>query len=59
MKWIRNYKLFKESKETTSTYSTKNIVQEICISMVLLNNDFLDNILDRGLNNGFFSVLDL
>jgi hypothetical protein len=49
MKWIRNYKLFKESKETTTTYSPKNIVQEICISMVLLNNDFLDNILDKGL----------
>ena len=53
MKWIRNYKLFKESKETTSTYSTKNIVQEICISMVLLNNDFLDNILDRGLKSRY------
>jgi hypothetical protein len=49
MKWIRNYKLFKESKETTSTYSPKNIVQEICISMILLNNDFLDSILDKGL----------
>ena len=49
MKWIRNYKLFKESKEIISTYSPKNIVQEICISMVLLNNEFLDTILDKGL----------
>jgi hypothetical protein len=48
MKWIRNYKLFKENKETNS-YSSKNLIQEICISMILLNNDFLDNILDRGL----------
>ena len=48
MKWLRNYKLFKENKETNS-YSSKNLVQEICISMILLNNEFLDNILDRGL----------
>jgi hypothetical protein len=48
MKWLRNYKLFKENKEINS-YSSKNLIQEICISMILLNNDFLDNILDRGL----------
>lgn len=45
MKWIKKYNLFKEAKE----YSNKNIISEICISMVLLNNEFLDNILDRGL----------
>ena len=45
MKWIKNYQLFKEAK----TYSNKNLISEICISMVLLNNEFLDNILDRGL----------
>ena len=45
MKWIKDYQLFKESK----TYSNKNLISEICISMVLLNNEFLDNILDRGL----------
>jgi len=49
MKWIKNYKIFKESKQEGSTYSNKNIVQEICTSMVLINNEFLDNILDRGL----------
>lgn len=53
MKWIRNYKLFKESKETTNTYSSKNIVQEICISMILLNNNFLDSILDKGLKSRY------
>lgn len=47
MKWLRNYTLFKESK--SESYSNKNIVHEICVSMVLLNNQFLDNILDRGL----------
>jgi hypothetical protein len=45
MKWLKNYQLFKEAK----TYSNKNLISEICISMVLLNNEFLDNILDRGL----------
>jgi hypothetical protein len=45
MKWLKNYELFKESK----TYSNKNLISEICISMVLLNNDFLDKLLDMGL----------
>lgn len=45
MKWLKRYELFKESK----TYSNKNLISEICISMVLLNNDFLDKILDLGL----------
>jgi len=55
MKWIRNYKLFKEAFETPvekpvkPVYTNKNIIHEICVSMVLLNNNFLDNILDRGL----------
>jgi len=55
MKWIRNYKLFKEALETPvekpikPIYSNKNLIQEICVSMILLNNNFLDNILDRGL----------
>lgn len=45
MKWLRKFELFKESK----SYSNKNLISEICVSMVLLNNEFLDNILDRGL----------
>jgi hypothetical protein len=45
MKWLKDYQLFKESKN----YSNKNLITEICVSMVLLNNEFLDNILDRGL----------
>ena len=59
MKWIRNYKLFKEAigtqveaqveKQVKPVYTNKNIIHEICVSMVLLNNSFLDNILDRGL----------
>lgn len=45
MKWIRNYNLFKESKQ----YSNKGLITEMCVSMVLINNEFLDSILDRGL----------
>ena len=45
MKWIKGYQLFKESKN----FSNKNIISDICVSMVLLNNEFLDNLLDRGL----------
>ncbi len=45
MKWIKGYQLFKESK----SFSSKNIISDICVSMVLLNNEFLDNLLDRGL----------
>ena len=46
--FIKNWKLFKESRNN-SQYSSKNLISEICVSMVLLNNEFLDNILDRGL----------
>ena len=48
MRYLRNYKLFKEAK--TENYSNKSLVYEICVSMVLLNNEFLSNILDRGLS---------
>src|ERR1022692_3728855 len=46
MKWLKKYTLFKESK--SDTYSNKNIVFEICVSMILLNNEFLDPLLDKG-----------
>ena len=46
MRYLRNYKLFKEAK--SENYSNKNIIHEICVSMVLLNNEFLSSILDRG-----------
>ena len=60
MKLFKNFKLFREStfinktqaqddiKKPKSIYKTSNLVSEICISMILLNNEFLDNILDRG-----------
>jgi hypothetical protein len=48
MKWLSKYKIFLESKKEIK-YSNKKLINEICVSMVLLNNEFLDNILDRGL----------
>ena len=45
MKWLRKFELFKESK----AYSNKNLISEMCVSMLLINNTFLDNILDKGL----------
>lgn len=48
MKFIKTLKLFKESVENKKkTYNSKNLISEICVSMVLLNNTFLDNLLDR------------
>ena len=45
MKWLKKYELFRESK----SYSSKNLITEVCVSMILLNNEFLDHILDRGM----------
>ena len=50
MKWVKKYELFKESKENKIS---KNIIKNICVSMILLNNEFLDNILDRGLKSRY------
>lgn len=49
MKWLRHFDIFKESKNNNTYYKEQNFVFEICVSMCLLNNEFLDNILDRGL----------
>lgn len=47
MKLYKKYSLFLESKNNVKT--KKNIVRDLCVSMLLINNTFLDNILDRGL----------
>lgn len=50
MKFLKSPYLFESNSSNTKTYYTpKNLVFEICTSMVLLNNEFLDNLLDRGL----------
>ena len=42
------FKDFSEYIKESKQYKPENLVQEICVSMVLLNNEFLDNLLDRG-----------
>jgi ssDNA-specific exonuclease RecJ len=49
MKWLRHFELFRESKE----YSTKNLIVELCVAMVLINNEFLDKILDQGIKSRY------
>lgn len=47
MKWIKKYEYFKES--INNKYGSKNLISEICTTMVVLNHEFLDKILDMGL----------
>lgn len=49
MKFLKSHYLFENNLNTKSYYNPKNLVFEICVAMVLINNEFLDNILDRGL----------
>jgi len=59
MKWLKDFSLFREAKVSfpveaqndleKAIYKPTNLVTEICVAMVILNNEFLDNILDRGL----------
>jgi hypothetical protein len=48
MKWVKKYSIFKESLQS-SKIKSKDIIKNICTSMVLLNNEFLDPLLDKGL----------
>jgi hypothetical protein len=69
MKWLRNYRLFKEAVQMQAqaqndlpakpSYSSKNLISEICVSMLLLNNSFLDNLLDRGLKARYSENSDI
>lgn len=43
----------KEPKEEKIIYKPTNIVQEVCVAMLLLNHGFLDNILDKGLKHRY------
>ena len=44
MIWIKNFSMFKESLN----YKNENLVRDLCVGMLLINNNFLDNILDKG-----------
>lgn len=57
MKWLRGYKLFTEARQEKVSY--KNLIHEICTCMVLLNNEFLDNLLDRGLKARYSENSDI
>jgi len=48
MKWIKKWGLFRESLESKNVLK-KNPIDELCVAMCLINPNFLDNILDRGL----------
>ena len=57
MKWLRGYERFVEAKTQfkvqaqndleKTIYKPTNLITEICVAMILLNNEFLDNLLDR------------
>lgn len=48
MKWVKKYNFFKESLQSNKIKS-KDIIKNICTAMILLNNEFLDPLLDKGL----------
>lgn len=61
-KIITNYKRF--SLNESVNYSSKGLIIELCVSMILLNDGFLDNLLDKGIkarytNNSRTFLLDL
>jgi len=60
MKWLKPYEIFLEQQnqflpqsqveiKTPIKYNSKNLISELCVGMLLLNNNFLDDLLDRGL----------
>jgi hypothetical protein len=69
MKWIRGFELFLEAQSQfkvqaqndleKTIYKPTNLITEICVAMVLLNNEFLDNLLDRGLKSRYTESSDV
>lgn len=63
MKWLKGYELFLEAQNQFKVqaqddlekviYKPTNLISEICVAMILLNNEFLDNLLDRGLKGRY------
>ncbi len=51
MKWLKQYTLFKEAKEFK--YNNSNIVTELCVAMLIINPNFLDNLLDKGIKGRY------
>jgi hypothetical protein len=46
MRFLNNWYLFESNQ---FKYSSKSLIKEICVGMILINNEFLDGILDIGL----------
>jgi len=63
MKWLRGYERFLEAQSQfkvqaqndleKTIYKPTNLITEVCVAMILLNNEFLDNLLDRGLKGRY------
>lgn len=49
MDLIKRFDSINEAANKEPVYNPGNLIQELCTAMLLLNNSFLDNILDRGL----------
>lgn len=49
MKYLKKYNLFTESNSSND----RNIIRDICVSMTLLNDNFLSDLLDRGIKNRY------
>lgn len=50
MNFMNNWYLFESNQ---SKYSNKSLIKEICVCMVLLNNEFLDSMLDNGIKSRY------
>ena len=49
MKYLKKYNIFNESNSSND----RNIIRDICVSMTLLNEDFLSDLLDKGIKNRY------
>lgn len=58
MNLIKRYSMLTEAKDN-AVYTPTNLIHELCTAMVLLNNAFLDNILDRGLRARYTENTDV
>ena len=69
MKWLRGYERFLEAQSQfkvqaqndleKTIYKPTNLITEVCVAMILLNNEFLDNLLDRGLKGRYTENSDV
>ena len=58
MTQLKRFQMINEKKEDF-TYKPTYLVHELCTALVLLNNEFLDNLLDRGLKARYSENSDI